>query len=34
MQILQTVQTLTDAPEEKTCIKSQGVKTFEPNGDE
>ncbi len=33
LQLLQKIQTLTDAPEEKTCIKSQGVKTFEQNED-
>ncbi len=29
MQLLQKIQTLTDAPEGKACIKSLGVKTFE-----
>ncbi len=29
MQLLQRIQTLTDAPEGKTSIKSRGVKTFE-----
>ncbi len=33
LQLLQKIQTLTDAPEGKTCIKSQGVKTFEQNED-
>ncbi len=34
MQLLQEIQTLTDALEKKkTCIKSQGVKTFEQNED-
>ncbi len=33
MQLLMKDQMLTDAPEGKTCIKSRGVKTFEPNGD-
>ncbi len=32
MQLLQKIQMLTDAPEEKkTCIKSRCVKTFEQN---
>ncbi len=29
MKALQKIKTLTDAPEEKPCIKSRGVKTFE-----
>ncbi len=29
MQLLQKIQTLTDAPEEETGIKSRGVKPFE-----
>ncbi len=33
LHLLQKIQTLTDAPEEKTCIKSRGVKTFEQNED-
>ncbi len=33
LHLLQKIQTLTDAPEEKPCIKSRGVKTFEQNED-
>ncbi len=33
LQLLQKIQTLTDAPEEKPCIKTRGVKTFEQNED-
>ncbi len=33
LQLLQKIQTLTDAPEGKTSIKSRGVNTFEQNED-